>query len=92
MTAQSGSTTTSYTSATELDPMVRLARAAGMYVRAWATTCNDYYSAAVLYQAPSSLSDAELNRRGLSRASSRPEPTLGAGVLTGVRAAEGSRV
>jgi hypothetical protein len=34
----------------------------------WADTCADYYAAAALYEQLSALSDAELMRRGLSRA------------------------
>ena len=34
----------------------------------WCETCVDYYQAAVFYQELSALSDAELQRRGLSRA------------------------
>jgi hypothetical protein len=34
----------------------------------WADTCADYYAAAGLYEQLSALSDAELARRGLSRA------------------------
>ena len=37
-------------------------------IAAWATTCADYYEAAALYDGLSGLSDAELRRRGLSRA------------------------
>ena len=35
----------------------------------WARTCADYYAASAIYQQLSSLSDAELHRRGLSRES-----------------------
>ena len=34
---------------------------------AWVTTCADYYAASATYERLSGLSDAELNRRGLSR-------------------------
>jgi len=34
---------------------------------AWIETCADYYEAAAVYDQLSSLSDAELHRRGLSR-------------------------
>jgi hypothetical protein len=34
----------------------------------WWETCADYYEAAVLYEQLSALCDAELQRRGLSRA------------------------
>jgi hypothetical protein len=35
---------------------------------AWANTCADYWAAAAMYEQLSALSDAELARRGLSRA------------------------
>ena len=38
------------------------------HLAAWVQTCADYYEAAVLYDALSGLADAELHRRGLSRA------------------------
>jgi hypothetical protein len=34
----------------------------------WIETCADYYAAAAIYERLSALSDAELARRGLSRA------------------------
>ena len=37
-------------------------------VAAWLTTCRDYYAAAMLYEELSRLSDAELARRCLDRA------------------------
>ena len=42
--------------------------ALGSHVAAWVGTCADYYQAAALYDQLSGLSNAELNRRGLSRA------------------------
>jgi hypothetical protein len=36
--------------------------------KAWLQTCADYYEAAALFDQLSRLSDAELSRRGLSRA------------------------
>ena len=39
----------------------------GQRMSAWASTCADYYSAAALYDQLRGLSDAELQRRGLSR-------------------------
>jgi hypothetical protein len=38
------------------------------WLRAWLTTCADYYRAAALYEQLSCLSDAELARFGLTRA------------------------
>jgi hypothetical protein len=38
------------------------------YLATWCDTCADYYEAAALYEQLSALSDAELERRGLSRA------------------------
>ena len=43
-------------------------RSLGRRLVTWADTCADYYAAAALYQQLSTLSDAELTRRGLSRA------------------------
>jgi len=37
-------------------------------IATWADTCADYYAAAAMYEQLSALSDAELSRRGLSRA------------------------
>ena len=42
-------------------------KAMGQRVSAWASTCADYYNAAALYDQLRGLSDAELQRRGLSR-------------------------
>jgi hypothetical protein len=42
--------------------------ALGSHLAAWVGTCADYYQAAALYDELSGLSDAELRRRGLSRA------------------------
>jgi hypothetical protein len=43
-------------------------RCVGRRVVTWADTCADYYAAAAMYEQLSVLSDAELSRRGLSRA------------------------
>jgi hypothetical protein len=40
----------------------------GRRIATWADTCADYYAAAAMYEQLSRLSDAELARRGLSRA------------------------
>ena len=37
-------------------------------IATWIATCADYYAAAAIYEQLSVLSDAELTRRGLSRA------------------------
>ena len=42
-------------------------KSAGQRIGTWATTCADYWSAAALYDELRGLSDAELQRRGLSR-------------------------
>jgi len=39
------------------------------FCRAWVATCADYYAAAAMYEQLSRLSNAELERRGLNRAS-----------------------
>jgi hypothetical protein len=46
----------------------RLAEWAVEWCAAWGETCADYYRAAALYEELRPLSDAELNRRRLSRA------------------------
>jgi hypothetical protein len=43
-------------------------RCVGQRFVTWADTCSDYYAAAAMYEQLSALSDAELARRGLSRA------------------------
>jgi hypothetical protein len=43
-------------------------RSIGRRLAVWADTCADYYAAAAMYEQLSTLSDAELMRRGLSRA------------------------
>jgi hypothetical protein len=43
-------------------------RRVGQRIVTWADSCADYYAAAAMYQELSALSDAELTRRGLSRA------------------------
>ena len=40
----------------------------GLRLVTWAKTCADHYSAAATYEHLSGLSDVELTRRGLSRA------------------------
>jgi hypothetical protein len=40
----------------------------GAHIAAWIETCADYHAAAGLYEQLSRLSDTELRRRGLSRA------------------------
>ena len=42
--------------------------ALGKHLTAWIDTCASYYAAATLYEELARLSDAELNRRGLTRA------------------------
>jgi hypothetical protein len=43
-------------------------RSIGQRLVAWADTCADHWAAAAMYEQLSALSDAELARRGLSRA------------------------
>ena len=43
-------------------------RRLGRRIVTWVDTCADYYAAAAMYEQLSRLSDAELARRGLSRA------------------------
>jgi hypothetical protein len=46
----------------------RAAKSLAAKASAWIETCADYYAAAAVYEHLSRLSDAELSRRGLSRA------------------------
>jgi hypothetical protein len=48
-------------------PVSRYARAILTRASEWVTTCADYYAAASTYEQLSRLSDAELQRRRLSR-------------------------
>jgi hypothetical protein len=43
-------------------------KCAGRRIVTWADTCADYYAAGAVYEQLSALSDGELSRRGLSRA------------------------
>jgi len=43
-------------------------RSIGLRLTGWANTCADYYAAAAMYEQLSNLSDVELARRGLARA------------------------
>ena len=53
----------------ELRPQVfEVISSLGTRIARWITTAADYYSAAAVYEQLSQLSDAELQRRGLSRA------------------------
>jgi hypothetical protein len=45
----------------------RAAKSLAAKASAWIDTCADYYAAAAIYEHLSKLSEAELNRRGLSR-------------------------
>ena len=49
-------------------PPLRLLQAVSVRLVAWAKTCGDYYDAAAMYDQLSALSEAELARRGLQRA------------------------
>jgi len=53
---------------TTAPPRVGWLRATVARVTAWWATCRDYYVAAATYEELSRLSDAELARRGLDRA------------------------
>jgi len=67
MTAQAEPSPTAAGDAIALARNDRLAALAA-YLANWCKTCADYYEAAVLYEELSALCDAELQRRGLSRA------------------------
>lgn len=49
-------------------PLSQWIRPSGQRLAAWIETCADYWAAAAKYEQLSKLSDAELARRGLSRA------------------------
>jgi len=49
-------------------PLSRWIRSIGVRLAAWANNCSEYCAAAAMYEQLSALSDAELTRRGLSRA------------------------
>lgn len=49
-------------------PVFRWLRSLGPRLAAWANDCADHWAAAVFYEQLSALSDAELARRSLSRA------------------------
>ena len=48
--------------------LLRSMRSSSLQWMKWIKTCADYYTAASAYKQLSALSDAELGRRGLSRA------------------------
>jgi hypothetical protein len=50
------------------DALSKWAKSISLHLVSWANTCADYYAAAAMYEQLSALSDAELARRGLSRA------------------------
>ena len=54
-------------SAESAPPVSDWIKSIGQRMSVWASTCADYYSAAALYDELRGLSDAELQRRGLSR-------------------------
>jgi hypothetical protein len=49
-------------------PLRNWIRSIGLRLAAWAKNCADYWAAAAMYVQLAALSDAELTRRGLSRA------------------------
>jgi hypothetical protein len=50
------------------DALSKWTKSIGLRLVEWVETCADYYAAAAMYEQLSALSDAELTRRGLSRA------------------------
>jgi hypothetical protein len=50
------------------DALSKWTRSLGLSLGEWIDTCAHYYAAAAMYEQLSGLSDAELTRRGLSRA------------------------
>jgi hypothetical protein len=49
-------------------PLANRVSSLGARIAGWITTAANYYTAAAVYEQLSGLSDAELQRRGLSRA------------------------
>jgi hypothetical protein len=49
-------------------PLSNRIRSIRQRLMVWVDTCADYYAAAAIYEQLSALSDSELARRGLSRA------------------------
>jgi hypothetical protein len=49
-------------------PLAGSISSVGRRIASWLATAADYYAAAAIYERLSRLSDAELHRRGLSRA------------------------
>jgi hypothetical protein len=49
-------------------PLLNRVSSIGVRVVTWLNTCADYWAAAAMYEQLSALSEAELARRGLSRA------------------------
>jgi hypothetical protein len=49
-------------------PLSNRIRSISLRLMVWVDTCADYYAAAAMYEQLSALSDSELARRGLSRA------------------------
>jgi hypothetical protein len=58
-------------------PLSSWVRSIAGQIATWTGTCADYYAAASLYEQLSALSDAELGRRGLSRATLAQEVCAG---------------
>lgn len=68
MTSQAHVTIEAEAARTPGTDVSRLLQGPWRAVTSWARTAADYYAAAAMYDALRSLSDAELSRRGLSRA------------------------
>jgi hypothetical protein len=65
--AQPFPTETAASSESVPPPVSDWIKSIGHRIGAWASACADYYRAAALYDELRGLSDAELQRRGLSR-------------------------
>ena len=55
-------------SGVSVQSLLGIVQSFGWHVAVWVRTCADYHAAAAMYEQRSGLSDAELQRRGLSRA------------------------
>ena len=68
MTTHDQTFSTAFVSSKPAGSFASWIKSIGGRIATWADACADYYAAAAMYEQLSALSDAELSRRGLSRA------------------------
>ena len=68
MTTHDQTFSTAFVPSKPAGSFARWIKSIGGRIATWANTCADYYAAAAMYEQLSALSDAELSRRGLLRA------------------------